>query len=382
MDFESLFREYNDTALTGHYIALKHIESRVKSFDKIGTVEVIGYSLQKKPLYLCRAGSGKTQLLMWSQMHGNESTTTKAVFDFLNVLKSGSDIAKTLLNAFTFHIIPMLNPDGAEMYTRENANAIDLNRDFCNLSQPESIALFEYFKKIKPDYCFNLHDQRTIYGAGDSGKPATVSFLSPSFNEPRDISHSREKAMAIIVAMNETLQKYIPGQVGRFDDSFNINCVGDTFQFYEVPTVLFEAGHYPDDYAREMTRKYIFMALMSGLEYIHENVVVNNVIQYYLNIPQNKINFFDFVYKNVKINCDGIEKITNFGAQFSEVFTGDKINFEARIAETEIPSDVFGHEVFDAQGETYRDDAHNKPELDQNANFFIGNTKFINGKKV
>jgi hypothetical protein len=382
MDFESLFREHSEKALTGRYIALGSIESHIKSFGKIGTVDVIGRSVQKRPLYLCRAGRGRIQLLMWSQMHGNESTTTKAVFDFFNVLKSGSEIGKMLLDTFTFHIIPMLNPDGAEIYTRENANEIDLNRDFCDLSQPESIALFEYFRKIKPDYCFNLHDQRTIYGAGGSGKPATVSFLSPSFNEPRDLSDSRMKAMAIIVAMNNVLQQYIPGQIGRFDDSFNINCVGDTFQLHEVPTVLFEAGHFPDDYNRELTRKYIFIALMAGLRYIHENVVVNNVIEDYLNIPQNKINFFDFVYKNVKINCDGIEKITNFGAQFSEVLTGGKINFEARIAETEIPHDVFGHKVFDAQGETYRDDRRNKPEFDQKADFYLGNRKFVNGKEV
>jgi murein tripeptide amidase MpaA len=30
---------------------------------------------------------------------------------------------------FTFYCIPMLNPDGAALYTRENANKVDLNRD-------------------------------------------------------------------------------------------------------------------------------------------------------------------------------------------------------------------------------------------------------------
>jgi hypothetical protein len=46
------------------------------------------------------------------------------------------------------------------------------------------------------------------------------------------------------------LQRYIPGQIGRFDDSFNLNC-GDTFQAMGVPTLLFEAGHFEGDYQRK-----------------------------------------------------------------------------------------------------------------------------------
>ena len=66
---------------------------------------------------------------MWSQMHGNESTTTKALFDVFNTLISNNPIIKHILNACTLYIIPILNPDGAEAYTRVNANAVDLNRD-------------------------------------------------------------------------------------------------------------------------------------------------------------------------------------------------------------------------------------------------------------
>jgi hypothetical protein len=37
-----------------------------------------------------------------------------------------------------------------------------------------------------------------------------------------------------------------------------------------------------------------------------------------LNIPQNKVAFYDFYIKNVKLNYDGVEKITNFAAQYKE----------------------------------------------------------------
>jgi hypothetical protein len=49
-------------------------------------------------------------------------------------------------------------------------------------------------------------------------------------------------------------RKYIPGQVSRFDDGFNINCIGDKFQSH-VPTILFEAGHFQDDYIEKLLQK-------------------------------------------------------------------------------------------------------------------------------
>ncbi|CAM3302156.1 Peptidase M14 carboxypeptidase A domain-containing protein [Flavobacterium longum] len=382
MDFESAFNRFREPSIGGRYLHLGHVQPLIERFRAFGQVTVIGQSVNGAPLQVCIAGEGNTKILMWSQMHGNESTTTKALFDLFNWLQSGDAVAQSWLASFTLYMVPMLNPDGAKAYTRENANGIDLNRDFLNLSQPESRALLDYFHTLNPDFCFNLHDQRTIYGAGESGKPATVSFLSPSFNEARDVSPARIRAMNVIAAMNDTLQSMIPGQIGRFDDSFNRNCVGDTFQWHNVPTILFEAGHFPEDYQRETTRKFIFTALASGLTAICENVIVNNRIDDYLNIPQNKINFLDFVYKNISINCDGIKKITNFGAQFSEVLRNGDIAFEAVIAETEIPDQVFGHVVFDGLGERYRDGVSDQPIAGRKADFFIGNRKFTNGTEV
>lgn len=375
MDYLALHQQYKEDSLLGRYLTLKHIEPLLSKLP----VQVVGQSVLGKPIYNYEIGKGSKRILMWSQMHGNESTTTKALFDFINVLHSGSDLSQKLLSEFTFCLVPMLNPDGAEAYTRENANGIDLNRDAQNQSQPESKVLRQVFDAFKPNYCYNLHDQRTIFGVADTGIPATVSFLAPAYNENRDINEVRIKAMNVIVAMNKTLQQFIPNQVGRFDDSFNINCVGDTFQYLNVPTVLFEAGHFPNDYEREKTRKYIFIALLSGMSFFYENVVVHNKIDDYLKIPQNKVVFYDFVYKNVKINYDGNEKIINFAAQFKEVLTKDKVTFEARIAQIDNLENYFGHVVIDAKAATYQDDLVNFPNIEQKANFYLGKTKIVNG---
>lgn len=383
MNYEDIFQQYEVQILKGRYITLEDIEPFLKKWNTNNQLQIVGTSVLGQPIYSYEIGSGKTRIFLWSQMHGNESTTTKALFDFLNLLQGETDLAKSLRSNFTFFCLPMLNPDGAKLYTRENANKIDLNRDSQLLSQPESKVLRDCFEKFNPDFCYNLHDQRTIFGVADSGKPATVSFLAPSYNEEREINDVRQKAMNVIAAMNETLQKYIPNQVGRFDDSFNINCIGDTFQSLNVPTILFEAGHFQQDYEREQTRKFIFISLLSSFIFISENDLVSNRYNEYVNIPQNKVVFYDFVCKNIKINYDNNKIITNFAIQFKEELSENRICFNAYIVAIGDLENYFGHVEFDAQEALYSDNDKNIPELNQKADFNLGdNLKVINGKLI
>ena len=381
MNYENLFSQNLEINLKGRYITLNDIEPVLMKYNSDNQVQIIGESVLGKPIYKYELGTGKTKVLLWSQMHGNESTTTKALFDFLNLLNSNSDLAKNLLSEFSFCCLPMLNPDGALLYTRENANNIDLNRDAQNLTQPESKLLRSVFENFKPDYCYNLHDQRTIYGVGkDNIKPATVSFLAPAYNENRDINEGRAKAIKVIVAMNNILQKFIPNQVGRFDDSFNINCVGDTFQFLNVPTILIEAGHFQVDYDRELPRKFVFIALVEGLKKIYENDIVSNKIEDYMNIPHNKICFYDFIYKNVKINYDNNKIITNFALQFKEEIIDNQLVFNAYTAAIGDLEGFSGHFELDVQEALYEDLDLNIPKIDQKAEFSLGKSIiFVNG---
>ena len=380
MNLEQLFNQYKEETIQGRYITLDSIGPLLQKLNTNDQLKIIGKSVLGKPIYSYEIGEGKTKIFLWSQMHGNESTTTKSLFDFLNVLHSGSELAQQLLNAFTFCSIPMLNPDGATLYTRVNANKVDLNRDSQELTQPESKLLRAIFESFKPDYCFNLHDQRTIFGVSTTGKPATLSFLAPSYNEEREINESRLQAINLIASINEVLQEYLPNQIGRFDDSFNINCIGDMFQYLGVPTLLFEAGHFADDYEREKTRKYVFMALIASFKTLSENVIVSNGIDIYLNIPQNKAVFYDFIYKNIKINYDGIEKITNFAAQYKEELIENQICFNAYISEIGNLDGYFGHFEYNAKEALYKDDFDNIPKLDQKADFYLNNNmKFVNG---
>jgi hypothetical protein len=147
-----------------------------------------------------------------------------------------------------------------------------------------------------------------------------------------------------------------------------------------VPTLLFEAGHFPDDYQRETTRKYVFFALVESFKLLTENDIVFNRIDNYLIIPQNKPVFYDFIYRNVKINYDGIEKITNFAAQYKEELQENNIVFNAYIVEIGDLEGRFAHYTYNAAGAKYSDANNGFPVLNQKANFCLDNEKeIING---
>ncbi|SNR47958.1 Zinc carboxypeptidase [Maribacter sedimenticola] len=341
-------KEYNlfyVSEIKGRYVHYDLINSFLNELPNTFKNEVIGKSVRGEEVRSITFGQGPNKILMWSQMHGNESTTTKAVLDLLRYLEHNDELKRTC----TLRIIPILNPDGARDYTRVNANGIDLNRDAQDLSQPESIILKQQFDSFSPNFCFNLHDQRTIFNVGDTNKPATVSFLAPAFDEERNNSPSRARSMQLIAAMNETLHGLIPGQIGRYDDGFNANCVGDAFQMKGIPTILFEAGHYPDDYSREHTRMYIFNALLKAIATIADNTLDHYKVDEYLAIPENSKQFVDILiynYPSGKLKGPGIEN--GIAVQYKEVLENAQLLFKPELHEFEkIPQVVFGHKMID-----------------------------------
>lgn len=356
MDLTSWYSSNFESRLKGRYITLEHLRPLLDTYQDKFEISVIGFSEQGKEIPLIKIGKGSKVVLAWSQMHGNESTTTKAVFDFLKFISQKSSFQSDIerfSDTFTVFVIPILNPDGAALYTRENANSIDLNRDAQNLSQSESVVLNTIFRRVKPDLCLNLHDQRTIYGL-KNGLPATISFLAPAGDSLCTITKSREIAMQAIVKMNELLQGHIPGQIGRYDDSFNINCVGDTFQSAGVPTILFEAGHYQGDYQREKAREFIFYALLALFEIGNNN---NRDLTYkdYFQIPENVVNFKDIILRNVTYNN---QEGTSLALQYKEVLHNDVIKF---------------HAIFDSIGDC--DEFHGHQELEGNSDIILINSQ-------
>lgn len=377
MDYFSLHERVKQQSLYGRYITLDHIEESLLAGARSHRAKVEGTSVDGRKIYSYTIGSGTIKILMWSQMHGNESTATKAIFDLLNLLDEESELGNYLLQKFTFCIVPMLNPDGAFLYTRANYKGVDLNRDFVNISQPETAVLINLCKSLQPDFCYNLHDQRTIFGAGNSGKSATISFLSPAFNEQLDVNPCRFRAMHIINQMNIALQQLIPQQVGRFDDAFNLNCVGDNFQNLGFSTILIEAGHQAGDYQREESRFYVFVAIVSGLLNVSQEVKQTNVLSQYLSIPENHKNFRDIIYRNIVIQENGNSKMVDIAIQYDEVLVSGDIAFIAIISEIGELKNLYGHVTIHTAASTYSDNLMNIPLIGQKADFFLDKTSIV-----
>ena len=308
------------------YLAPDELNSFLNELKSLDDLSIIGYSEENRPIYGLNRGFGPIKILLWSQMHGNESTTTKALCQLLELFEN--EAHQRLLSKLTLKIIPQLNPDGAIRFIRNNANNIDLNRDAVDLSQSESKVLFNVFKKFNPDYCFNLHGQRTLYAAGNMGLPATLSFLAPSGDSKGSISYSREISMKIIAAINRSLQIEIPGQIGRYDDLFNINCVGDKFSSLKVPTILLEAGHYPNDYSRNATATYVLKALIDAIKIISSGDFKNYKIEQYLSIPENSRDYCDLLITGAVIDDNGkVYEDQNLLINYKEVLINSKVNF-------------------------------------------------------
>ncbi|MCY2687138.1 M14 family metallopeptidase [Salinimicrobium sp. TH3] len=347
-DFLDQYEQFTVPGIHGRFLDFSNLEKALKEFGEEYEIKEVGRSFLNIPILSITIGTGSKKIFAWSQMHGNETTTTKGVLDlllFFNIYKDHIEVKK-ILEQCTLLILPMVNPDGAARYTRENVNKVDLNRDASDLHEPESRVLRNCFLDFKPDFCFNLHDQRTIFGAGDENLPATLSFLAPSMDAARTVTPVRTKAMKVIVAMNTELQKVIPGQVGRFDDGFNINCTGDYFTAQNVPTILFECGHFPQDYLREKTRRIFTYSLLMGIKAIATGDFVQQREEDYFGIPENKKSFLDVILRNASIKG----RTVDVGIQFSEKIKGGEVHFEPQIQNINEHLNFFGHKEIDCKG--------------------------------
>lgn len=351
------YDKYREPAITNRF--MKHnemlplIQKHVSS--KFLVQEEIGKSVRGRSINHLTAGRGKTTVMLWSQMHGDESTATMALFDMFNFLSSNDDnneLRKLILDNLELHFVPMLNPDGAQAWRRRNELEIDINRDARMLVTPEGNALMSLAKRLKPQVGFNLHDQNYLYSSGRSGKSATISFLAPAYNYAKDMNDVRKRATQIILSMNKALQTKSPGNVAKYNDDFDPRCFGDTFQGMGISTILIESGGYYHDPEKQFIRKLNFLALLTAFESIAKQAYAHEDIRDYETIPENENALYDVFVKNVLITKEGREFKTHLGINRSQIRGPENasMSYSGRIAELGDQELVFGYDEIDASG--------------------------------
>jgi murein tripeptide amidase MpaA len=128
------YERYREAAIKNRFIKHSDVVQLIQKHVGSGLLasEEIGRSIRGRSVNHLSYGSGRTKVLLWSQMHGDESTATMALFDLFNFL-SGNDefdpIRSLIKDNLELHFVPMLNPDGAQEWKRRNDQEIDINRD-------------------------------------------------------------------------------------------------------------------------------------------------------------------------------------------------------------------------------------------------------------
>jgi hypothetical protein len=237
-------------------------------------VEEVGRSMQGRPIRAVRFGRGPTSVLLWSQMHGDESTSTMALADIFRFLADaggdaeGDALRERLAAGLTITFVPMLNPDGAELFQRENAAGIDVNRDGRRLSTPEARALKGLRDRLEPDFGFNLHDQSARTRAGRTGPQTAIALLAPAFDSTRGYDEVRTRARLVAATLARTLAPALEGRLAKYDDGFNPRAFGDLMQRWGTSTVLIESGALPGDPQKQRLRALHVAGILAALDAI------------------------------------------------------------------------------------------------------------------
>lgn len=346
---------YKEQTITSKFFKHKDVAKLIEKHTESGAFknEILGYSVEGRSINHLTIGKGKTKVLLWSQMHGDESTATMALFDLFNFLSSKDEndgFRNYLLENLELHFVPMVNPDGAEVWKRRNALGIDLNRDAVALVSPESNILKNIGQQLKPEYGFNLHDQSTLYSVGKTKQPATISFLAPAYNYAQTENDIRKKAIQLIVSMNKNLQKYIPGKVAKYNDEHEPRAFGDNYQGWGISTILVESGGYKDDFEKQYMRKLNFYTLLQALETICNKSHEKEKIADYYAIKENSRFIYDLVVKNITFTKNGKNYKTNIGVNQEQISNSDfsSFYFKGSIAEIGDMQFNFGYDNIDA----------------------------------
>ena len=267
------------------------------------SMEELGTSLEGRSIYLLRCGMGTKRVLLWSQMHGDESTATLALcdlFNFLVEMAATTPWVTTMLGQISMQVIPLLNPDGAEAVRRHTATAVDMNRDARVLATPEARILRETHRALNPAFGFNLHDQ-DLSSVGSSKKVAALSLLAPALDEKKTRPLSRLRAMRVCAVIARAMHQFVDGHIATYDDAFEPRAFGDRIQSWGTSTILIESGHWPKDREKTFVRKLNFISLLTALRSIGNGSFQDVELEHYVNLKQNGKQMYDLIIRNLKI---------------------------------------------------------------------------------
>ena len=266
--FAAIWEKEHISRITPSDVRHADLKTYLEQLKKLGlAVNEVGRSNAMREIYQVEWGKGPLKIFMWSQMHGDEPTATSALIDMLAYLQKDhkNELVKKIAETVTIRAVPMLNPDGAEMYQRRNLQGIDINRDALDLKTPEARLLKQLRDSLSPEIGFNLHNQGGLTTVGHSSYQAAISLLVVYGDEAKTTSYGLERNKRLTSQIVLALQKFIPGHIAHYDDEYTATAFGDNFSAWGTPVILIETGSL---YGRDemFLVKMNFVAFMTVLQ--------------------------------------------------------------------------------------------------------------------
>lgn len=307
--FETLDKWYSEHRIENvpYWIKQSYLYKKLDEFPKdLFSQEVVGESTEQRPIRLLTLGNGPTPVLMWTQMHGDEPTATRALLDMFALIQQHkeSDIIQPIVQNLTLYILPILNPDGAERFTRRTALGIDMNRDALAFKTPEGRILKSVRDKYNTGWAYSLHDQLPRYTAGGTGNAAGISLLSAASDWDVTLTDIRRDTMRLASSVAEYVQYIIPGQIGRYDDAYEPRAFGDRLHLWGTRNVLIESGYIPRDRYKETIRRANAIAVLGSLYHLAKDDLPSDEL--YHSLPVNRRYFAEYIFKNPAVSINGV----------------------------------------------------------------------------
>lgn len=280
----------------------------------------VGRSVLDRPLRTLTWGTGPERVMMWSQMHGDESTATMALADLVSFLarETASKPDTKLGDKLTICLFPVVNPDGAAVWQRENANGIDLNRDARAGLSPEARALRDQVAAFSPAYGFNLHDQDVRRRAGREGNQVAFAFLAPAADPGGTWTPTRSRARALAAFMAGLALQEHPGAVARWTDEYEPRAFGEHCQTAGAATVLVETGAVRGDPEKQRLVSDLAGLLIATLRAIATGSYEAAPLEHYDALPLNHSVDHDLQLVGATVSFAGREMAADVGLLFDD----------------------------------------------------------------
>ncbi|MHC4846773.1 MAG: M14 family zinc carboxypeptidase [Planctomycetota bacterium] len=153
------------------------------AYPDIAEYRLLGQSVQGRDIFGLRISDNigleedEPEVMFWANIHGDEFASGEIAYDWgMNLLDAyGSDpTATAFVDDNEIWVVPLLNPDGHENGTRNNANNVDLNRDFgwnwdgwggspAPFSQPETRVLHDLLLENNVTLSVTMHCSGNVF---------------------------------------------------------------------------------------------------------------------------------------------------------------------------------------------------------------------------